>query len=476
MGKLITHKEQFFSSTDNTLSNNVTHYMPEFNPDIETSAKIKVIGVGGSGGSAVNRMIQAKIRGVEFMVMNTDVQALHVSMANKKIQLGKTISRGLGAGMDPEIGAKAAEESSDEIREAVKGANMVFITSGLGGGTGSGAAPKVAEISRELGILTVAVVTRPFQFEGYQRKMIADAAHARLSEQVDTIITIPNDRILDIIDRKTSIIDAFEIVDDVLRQGVQGISDIISIPGLINVDFADVSSIMKDRGSALMGIGKGTGENRVVDAAKSAIASPLLETSIDGAKGILFTVTGGVNLSMHEISEAAKVINDAADKQAKIIFGAILDETMKDEVKFTVIATGFDDRPVAPQRSVIAGGAYVPDQPIEKVNFQRSVPQAQQPVSHFAEIKYSDNVEPVKERVYAEPPQQPVSLPQQPVIEPQKDARPAQHQPHIQPPTYAPVAKELPKPQAPARVPAEKEKADDDDIADIPAWFRKKMM
>jgi cell division protein FtsZ len=369
--------------------------------------------------------------------------------------------------MNPEIGAKAAEESSDEIREALKGADMVFITSGLGGGTGSGAAPKVAEISRELGILTVAVVTRPFQFEGYQRKLIADTAHSKLAEQVDTIITIPNDRILDIIDRKTSIMDAFEIVDDVLRQGVQGISDIISIPGLINVDFADVSSVMKNRGSALMGIGKGTGENRVVDAAKAATASPLLEISIDGAKGILFTVAGGSNLSMHEINEAAKVIQESADKQASIIFGAILDENMKDEVKVTVIATGFEDRFPMPQRTVIAGGTYTNDQPIEKVNFQKPIPQAQQSYGHYPEAQPSEESVSVKDRQFQESAQAPA---------PAKDLRPAQHQPHIQPPTYAPVAKEPPKPSAPVRVPSEKEKADDEDIADIPAWFRKKMM
>ncbi len=378
--------------------------MPEIKPDIETSAKIKVIGVGGSGGSAVNRMIQAKIRGVEFIVMNTDVQALHASMAGKKIQLGKTVSRGLGAGMNPEVGARAAEESADEIREALKGADMVFITSGMGGGTGSGAAPKVAEIARELGILTVAVVTRPFQFEGYQRKAIADEAHEKLNQHVDTIITIPNDRILQIIDRKTSIMDAFEIVDDVLRQGVQGISDIISVPGLINVDFADARSIMENRGSALMGIGKGSGENRAADAAKAAIASPLLEVSIEGAKGILFTVTGGLNLGMYEVTEAAKVITESTDTQARIIFGAILDESLKDEVKVTVIATGFDDRP-SPQRSVIAGGTYVPEQTNEKLNFQKPIPQ-QQPSQQFSRPSLETTLKDVelqREKVNEEP-------------------------------------------------------------------------
>ncbi|MDF1497473.1 MAG: cell division protein FtsZ [Patescibacteria group bacterium] len=436
--------------------------MPEIKPDIETSAKIKVIGVGGSGGSAVNRMIQAKIRGVEFIVMNTDVQALHASMAGKKIQLGKTVSRGLGAGMNPDVGAKAAEESADEIREALKGADMVFITSGMGGGTGSGAAPKVAEIARELGILTVAVVTRPFQFEGYQRKAIADEAHQKLNEHVDTIITIPNDRILQIIDRKTSIMDAFEIVDDVLRQGVQGISDIISVPGLINVDFADARAIMENRGSALMGIGKGSGENRAADAAKAAIASPLLEVSIEGAKGILFTVTGGTNLGMYEVTEAAKVITESTDTQARIIFGAILDESLKDEVKVTVIATGFDDRP-STQRSVIAGGNYIPEQVNEKLNFQKPIPQPQ-PVQQFSRPSLETtlkDVEAHKEKAYEEQ---------------LKDSKPSSNQPHIQPPSYAPVAKEPPKPAVPQRVAAEKEKSEEEEVADIPAWFRKKMM
>jgi cell division protein FtsZ len=436
--------------------------MPEIKPDIETSAKIKVIGVGGSGGSAVNRMIQAKIRGVEFIVMNTDVQALHASMAGKKIQLGKTVSRGLGAGMNPEVGARAAEESADEIREALKGADMVFITSGMGGGTGSGAAPKVAEIARELGILTVAVVTRPFQFEGYQRRAIADEAHEKLNQHVDTIITIPNDRILQIIDRKTSIMDAFEIVDDVLRQGVQGISDIISVPGLINVDFADARSIMENRGSALMGIGKGNGENRAADAAKAAIASPLLEVSIDGAKGILFTVTGGSNLGMYEVTEAAKVITESADPQARIIFGAILDESLKDEVKVTVMATGFDDRPIA-QRSVVAGGAFTQEQPAEKMNFQKPIPQ-QQSQPQFTKPSLETTLKDVQdqqEKIYEEP---------------KKEAKPATHQPHIQPPSYAPVVKETPKPVQPPRVAPEKEKTEEEEVADIPAWFRKKMM
>lgn len=313
----------------------------EVKPQIETFAKIKVVGVGGSGGSAINRMMQTKIRGIEFMAVNTDAQALHHSSAPHKIHIGKTTTRGLGAGMDPELGKKSAEESADEIHDALKGSDMVFITCGLGGGTGTGAAPVVAEIAKDVGALTVAVVTRPFSFEGAQRKTIAEQGFHDLRDRVDTIITIPNDRLLQIIDKKTSLIEAFDTVDDVLRQGVQGIAELITVPGLINVDFADVKAIMENQGSALMGIGQAQGENRAVDAAKAAIDSPLLELSIDGAKGILFTVTGGKNLGMHEVNEAARVITSSADANAKIIFGAVVDEDLKEEVKITVIATGF---------------------------------------------------------------------------------------------------------------------------------------
>ncbi|MEK7631889.1 MAG: cell division protein FtsZ [Patescibacteria group bacterium] len=313
----------------------------EIKPDIETFAKIKVVGVGGSGGSAVDRMINAKIRGVEFIAINTDAQALHHSKATTKIHIGKTVTRGLGAGMDPDLGRKAAEESQDDIHEALKGADMVFITCGLGGGTGTGASPVVADIAKDVGALTVAVVTKPFAFEGAQRKALADQGHAELGDRVDTLITIPNDRLLQIIDKKTSLLDAFGTVDEVLRQGVQGISELITIPGLINVDFADVKSIMENAGSALMGIGKATGDNRAVDAAKAAIDSPLLELSIDGAKGILFTVTGGPDLGMYEVNEAARVITASVDPAAKVIFGAVIDEALKGEVRITVIATGF---------------------------------------------------------------------------------------------------------------------------------------
>lgn len=318
--------------------------MPQVKPDVETFAKIKVVGVGGSGNAAVDRMVRSGIRGVDFMIMNTDVQALHHNSAPYKLHIGKTVTRGLGAGMNPEMGKRSAEEAQNEIRESLKDTDMVFITCGLGGGTGSGAAPIIAEIAREMGALTVAVVTKPFSFEGPQRKAIADRAYDELARSVDTIITIPNDRILQIIDKKTSLLEAFKIVDDVLRQGVQGISELITVPGLINVDFADVKTIMQNTGSALMGIGVGSGENRSVDAARAAISSPLLEISIDGARGILFTITGGTSMSMQEVAEAAKVITSSSDNDAKVIFGAVLDETMGEEVRITVIATGFEDR------------------------------------------------------------------------------------------------------------------------------------
>ena len=316
--------------------------MPEVKPNLETFAKIKVVGVGGGGGAAVSRMVQSKIRGVEFIAINTDAQALHHTPIPKKLHIGKNVTRGLGAGMNPELGRKSAEESQNEIHEILKGADMVFITGGLGGGSCSGASPIIAEIAHDLGALTIAVITKPFSFEGAQRADIADNAWDELKGKVDAIITIPNDRILQIIDKKTSLMDAFKIVDDVLKQGVQGISEIITIPGLINVDFADVKAIMKDAGSALMGIGKASGENRAVEAAKQAVNSPLLEISIEGAKGILFTVTGGKDLTMHEVEEVAKVITENSDPNAKIIFGAVIDESLKDELKTTVIATSFE--------------------------------------------------------------------------------------------------------------------------------------
>lgn len=350
------------------------NYMPQVKPEIEAFAKIKVVGVGGSGGAAINRMLASKIRGVDFIAMNTDVQALHHNSAPHKLHIGKSVTKGLGAGMDREIGRKAAEESQNEIREALKDSDMVFITCGLGGGTGSGASPLVAAIARELGALTVAVVTKPFSFEGPQRSTVAEGAWDELAKNVDTIITIPNDRILQVIDKKTTLLDAFKIVDDILRQGVQGISELITIPGLINVDFADVKTIMHDTGSALMGIGTGSGETRAAEAAKMAISSPLLELSIDGAHGILFTITGSTDLTMAEVSEAARIITSSAAPDAKIIFGAIIDEALAGGIRITVVATGFDgrrpgfakDEEVTSASAFMAAGKYMPSNFLRK--------------------------------------------------------------------------------------------------------------
>jgi cell division protein FtsZ len=317
----------------------------EIMPDITPIALIKVIGVGGGGCNALNRMIKANLRGIEFIAVNTDAQALYHSEAVTKINIGKATTRGLGAGSNPDIGRQSAEESAEEIRAAIEGADMVFITAGMGGGTGTGAAPVIAEIAKEMGILTVAVVTKPFAFEGHRRKTQADEGLENLKNKVDTLITIPNDKILSIIDKKTPITEAFTVVDDVLRQGVQGIADLITVHGMINVDFADVKAVMENAGSALMGIGYGTGENRAVEAAKAAIESPLLELSIDGAKGVLFNITGGNDLSMFEVDEAARIITEAADSEANIIFGAVINDSYTGEVKITVVATGFDDTP-----------------------------------------------------------------------------------------------------------------------------------
>jgi cell division protein FtsZ len=360
------------------LNNNMTKSKSiEIKPDIETFAKIKVVGIGGSGGSAINRMVKAKLRGIEFIAINTDAQALNNNEAGKKIHVGKETTRGLGAGMDPEIGAQAAEESEDDIRAALDGADMVFLTCGLGGGTGTGAAPIVADIARDLGALTVAVVTKPFSFEGAQRRSIAERGLDNLVDKVDTIITIPNDRILQVIDKKTSLLDAFAIVDEVLKQGVQGISEIITIPGLINVDFADIKAIMKNAGSALMGIGRSSGENRAVEAARSAIDSPLLELSIRGAKGVLFTVAGGTDMKMHEVNEAAEVITSSVDPNAKIIFGSVIDESLGDEIKITVIATGFNasrqekemESSKVKKDELVSSGSYIRPETMSNKNF-----------------------------------------------------------------------------------------------------------
>ena len=307
-------------------------------------AKIKVVGVGGGGNNAVNRMITSGLQGVEFIAINCDAQALLLSKAQNRIQIGEKLTKGLGAGANPEIGQKAAEESRELLTEQLKGADMVFVTAGMGGGTGTGAAPIVAECAREAGALTVGVVTKPFSFEGKRRMNQAEAGIVNLKDRVDTLITIPNDRLLQVIDRRTSMIDAFRIADDVLRQGVQGISDLISVPGLINADFADVKTIMSNAGSALMGIGTAKGENGAVAAAEAAIKSPLLEASIEGARGVLFNITGGKDLSLFDVTEASNIITEAVDPDANIIFGAVIDEKLDDEIRVTVIATGFNGK------------------------------------------------------------------------------------------------------------------------------------
>lgn len=313
-------------------------------PDVGRLAKIKVIGVGGGGGNAINSMIaSSSINGVDFISVNTDAQVLLANQAATKIQIGDNLTRGLGSGGNPDIGAQAAEESREKIKEYLLDSDMIFITAGMGGGTGTGAAPVIAEIAKEQGALTVAIVTKPFSFEGARRMVNAEEGIERLKSKVDTLIVIPNQRLLDVVDRKMTLLEAFRVADSVLTQGVQGISDIITLPGLINVDFADVKSIMKDAGSALMGIGNGVGESRAQMAARAAISSPLLEVSIDGAKGVLFNITGGPDMTMTEVDEAARLISEAADADANIIFGAAINEKLVDQMRITVIATGFDE-------------------------------------------------------------------------------------------------------------------------------------
>ena len=329
--------------------------MMEYNNDennnvtmMDGTATIKVIGVGGAGNNAVNRMIEADIKGVDFIAVNTDRQALQVSKAKTKIQIGEKITRGLGAGANPDVGAQAAEESKSEVAEVLRGADMVFVTAGMGGGTGTGAAPIVAQAAKEMGILTIGVVTKPFTFEGKKRLSQAERGIESLKGKVDTLVVIPNDKLLQIVDRKTSIIEAFKMADDVLRQGVQGISDLIAIPGLVNLDFADVKTIMLNQGMAHMGVGRASGENRAEDAAKEAIQSPLLETSIEGAKGVIINITGGEDLGLHEVNTAAELVQRSVDPEANIIFGTVTDTSMEDEIQITVIATGFEkDEPVS---------------------------------------------------------------------------------------------------------------------------------
>ncbi len=314
----------------------------EENIMLDGTATIKVIGVGGAGNNAVNRMVDSGIKGVEFIAINTDRQALILSKAGSKIQIGEKITRGLGAGANPDIGAQAAEESKAEIQEALRGADMVFVTAGMGGGTGTGAAPIVAACAKEMGILTIGVVTKPFTFEGKKRLSQADRGVESLKGKVDTLVVIPNDKLLQIIDRKTSIVEAFKMADDVLRQGVQGISDLIAVPGLVNLDFADVKTIMLNTGIAHMGIGRASGESRAEDAAKQAVQNPLLESSIEGARGVIINITGGANLGLHEVNTAAELVQRSVDPEANIIFGAVIDESLDDDIVITVIATGFE--------------------------------------------------------------------------------------------------------------------------------------
>lgn len=366
--------------------------MLEFDTSVDQLATIKVIGVGGGGNNAVNRMIEHGVQGVEFIAVNTDAQALNLSKAETKMQIGAKLTRGLGAGANPEVGKKAAEESKEQIQEALKGADMVFVTAGMGGGTGTGAAPVIAQIARELGALTVGVVTRPFTFEGRKRSTQATGGIASMKEAVDTLIVIPNDRLLEIVDKNTPMLEAFREADNVLRQGVQGISDLIAVPGLINLDFADVKTIMSNKGSALMGIGIATGENRAAEAAKKAISSPLLETSIDGAQGVLMNITGGTNLSLYEVQEAADIVASASDQEVNMIFGSVINENLKDEIVVTVIATGFSDQDLSQGK---------PGRPSLTAN---RVPQQQQPVA----------APPKREVKREEPVQQEYSRPTQP--------------------------------------------------------------
>ncbi|MEZ4640796.1 MAG: cell division protein FtsZ [Caldilineaceae bacterium] len=354
---------------------------------VDNFAQIKVIGVGGAGQNAVNRMIEAGIQGVEFISVNTDSQALMLSNAPQRLRIGDKLTRGLGSGGNPEVGLRAAEESREEIEQVIDGADMVFVTAGMGGGTGSGGAPIIAAVAKEMGALTIGVVTRPFTFEGSQRRRTAEGALARLRENVDTLITIPNDRLLQILDKKAPIKQAFSAADDVLRQGIQGISELITVPGLINLDFADVRSVMIDGGAALMSIGRATGDNRAADAAKQAIHSALLDVSIEGAQGILFNVKGGGDLSLYEVNEAAELIRANAHPEANIIFGAVIDEEMKDELHITVIATGFDksrtQQDTANQYKRRASSSPVAPPPMHAPDPQPKAPPVDFPVRSF---------------------------------------------------------------------------------------------
>ncbi len=408
---------------------------PSYGPmgDVENFAQIKVIGVGGGGSNAVNRMIRAEVKGVEFITVNTDAQALLHSDAPTRIRIGDKLTKGLGSGGNPTVGAKAAEESSDELFDVLRGADMVFITAGMGGGTGTGAAPVIAQIAREAGALTVGVVTRPFTFEGSRRRLSAEEGINNLKQHVDTVITIPNDRLLQVADKKTSMLEAFRMADDVLRQGIQGIADLITEHGMINLDFADVKSIMSDAGSALMAIGRGSGDNRCIDAARMAIESPLLEISIDGAKGVLFNITGGEDLGILEVYEAAEIIQQAADPEANIIFGAVIDPQLGKDVKLTLIATGFDSLRRPPQQVARPQQVQNP--------YQQQSQYQQQPQYQQAPVRQAQQNETPRPQY-----QQPQAAPQQPVLRPQV------------------------RPQAPPPQPAPQQPSQDD--LDIPPFLR----
>jgi cell division protein FtsZ len=344
--------------------------MFEMDMNIDQVARIKVIGVGGGGNNAVNRMIEDGVQGVEFIAVNTDAQALNLSRAEIKLQIGTVLTRGLGAGANPEIGRKAVEESKKQLEEILTGADMVFVTAGMGGGTGTGAAPAIAQIAKKLGSLTIGVVTRPFSFEGKKRAVNAEKGIEAMKEAVDTLIIVPNDRLLQIVDKKTPMVEAFREADNVVRQGVQGISDLIAVPGLINLDFADVKTIMSNQGTALMGIGVAKGEDRAIEAAKKAISSPLLETSIDGAKGVLMNITGSSNLSLFEVQEAADIVASTTDQELNMIFGSIINESLTDEIMITVIATGFDDKE---NPSTNTSEETIETQPSSRLNDDRTI-------------------------------------------------------------------------------------------------------
>ena len=360
--------------------------MLEFEMGMDQMAVIKVIGVGGGGNNAVNRMIEHGVQGVDFIAVNTDAQALNLSKAEYKLQIGGKLTRGLGAGANPEVGKKAAEESREQLEEVLRGADMVFVTAGMGGGTGTGAAPVIASIARELGALTVGVVTRPFTFEGRKRQTQAMGGISSMKDAVDTLIVIPNDKLLQIVDKSTPMLEAFREADNVLRQGVQGISDLIATPGLINLDFADVKTIMSDKGSALMGIGIASGENRAVEAAKKAISSPLLETSIDGAKGVIMNITGGTNLSLFEVQEAADIVQLASDEEVNMIFGSVINDNLNDEIIVTVIATGFSDEFVSPKPQQVRPSIGARQQAATQAPQQPVQQRMQEPVHHEAPV------------------------------------------------------------------------------------------